>query len=291
VVDVRRVERADHLLDKIGRTEAGPKPRLLWIEASEARPGLAQLWEFLDAYLKDLSGDSFETTMVAFPTGGGGVRHPGARLLSEALALAAVAELEAEADLIILNDWAQPFHQLRALLSIPVTAIAEASIVLGSVLARRPAIVTVAEGMKVGLERDLYEIGLLHRMANPPIWWLDPASTHEEVQDAIEQPDSLIGRFDAVAQRAVAAGADAILVGCGYYGPLFAKHGYVHVSGRPDVPVYDCARLGMEMARVLYSLHTAGVRPSVRAFPSLGEPNRTAARKLMARIIAGEQRA
>jgi allantoin racemase len=284
---VRRVERADHLLGRAVREEAGPKPRLLWIEASEARPGLSRLWEFLDAYLKELSGDSFETSMVAFPTSGGGVRQPAARLLSEALAIAAVAELEAEADLIILNDWAQPFYQLRALLSIPVTGICEASVVLGNVLARRPAIVTVAEGMRPGVERDLYEIGLLHRMVDPAVWWLDPASTHEDVQDAIDHPESLIGRFDAVAHRAVDAGADAILVGCGYYGPVFAKYGYVHVSERPDVPVYDCARLGLEMARVLYSLHTAEVRPSTRGFPKLPEPNLGAARKLMARIITG----
>jgi Asp/Glu/hydantoin racemase len=282
---VRRVERAEHLLGQGAARTPGAKPRLLWIEASEARPGLARLWEFLDAYLKDLSGDDFDTEMVAFPTSGGGVRQPGARLLSEALALAAVTELETEADLIILNDWAQPFYQLRAMLSVPVTGICEASVVLGNVLARRPAIVTVAEGMKAGVERDLYEIGLLDRMAQPAVWWIDPPTTHEEVQDAIDRPESLVGKFDAVAHRAVDAGADAILVGCGYYGPVFAKHDYTHVSGRDDVPVYDCGRLGFEMARTLYSLFAAGVGPSRRGFPQLVDPNLSAARKLMARII------
>ena len=54
--------------------------------------------------------------------------------------------------------------------------------VLGSVIARRPAIVTVAEGLRDGLVRDLGDIGLLGRMADPPVWGLDPPSTHEDVR-------------------------------------------------------------------------------------------------------------
>ena len=259
----------------------------MWIESTEARPGLAKLWSFLDAYLKDISGPEFETSSIAFPIGGGGVRQPAARLLTETLAVAVVAEVESQADLFILNDMAQPFYPLRALISKPITGIMEASIVLGNVLARRPAIITVTEGLRAGMERDMFEIGLLGRMANPAVWWLDPATTHEEIQDAIDSPDMLLGRFDEVAHRAVDAGADAILVGCGYYGPVFAKHGYTHVSNRPDVPVYDCARLGLELARTLYSLHSAGVNPSLRGFPRLAESNAKAARGMLARIIEG----
>ena len=104
---------------------------------------------------------------------------------------------------------------------------------------------------------------------------------------AIERPESLVSRFDEVSRRAVAAGADAILAGCGYYGPVFAAAGYTHVSDHPDVPVYDCGRMGYELARTLYRLHTAGVDPSSKAFPKLPEPNASAARNLMARMLTG----
>ena len=285
-----RIEGADHLLGRTGRSERlpGTKPRLVWIEATEARPGLNRMWDFLGEYLVGLSGDAFETSIVAFPLSAGGARHPAARVLSEGLVLAAAAEVEAPADIVLVNDWTPPVRQLRALLD-PVTALSEASVVLGSVIAQRPAIVTVAEELRDGLVRDLGDIGLLGRMADPPVWGLDPPSTHEDVQDAIDHPDGLIGRFDAVARRAVDAGADAILVGCGYYGPVFVKHGYTHVSGHPDVPVYDCVRLGFEMARVLYALREAGIDPSPRAFPRLAEPSATAARRMMARILAAAE--
>jgi Asp/Glu/hydantoin racemase len=245
------------------------KPTLAWIEGTEARPGLARLWSFLDGYLKELAGDDFEVVFAAFPRPAGGVRQAAPRLLSEAIGLAtARAAVEAGAELVVYNDWAMPIHATRSLLDVPVTGVAEASAVLGNVLAQRPAVVTVAEGLRWGFERDLRDFGAAGRMAQPPVWWLDPQSTHEDVQEAVDRPDALVGRFDAVAQRAVAAGADAILVGCGYFGPVLSHAGYTHVTGHPDVPVYDCTRLAYELGATLHRLHAAGHGPSRRGFPT-----------------------
>jgi allantoin racemase len=190
--------------------------------------------------------------------------------MSAAMGLAVAADMEAEADLIIFNDWAMPVHEARSLLSVPVTGISEASVILGNVLARRPAIVTVAEGLNAGLERDIRSFGLWGRGAQPAVWWRDPPSTHDDVVEAVDNPRQLIARFDEIAHRAVAAGADAILTGCGYFGPIFSMHGYFHVSGMPDVPVYDCTLLGMEFGRVLYRLHEARVHNKPPGVPEDG---------------------
>jgi allantoin racemase len=266
-----------------GATE---KPRVVWVEATEARPGLAPLWRKLDAYVRELAQGEFNTVTRAFPGPAGGVRHPAAWLLSAATGLAIAADMEAEADLIVFNDWAMPVHEARALLSVPVTGISEASVILGNVLARQPAIVTVAEGMRPGLERDIKSFGLWGRGPQHAIWWLDPPSTHEDVVQAIEDPAPLIARFDAVARQAVADGADAILTGCGYFGPIFTMHGYSHVSDRPDIPVYDCTALGMEFGRLLYRLHNASAQPSRRGFPRMSPEAREAADFLMAHVLS-----
>jgi len=270
--------------DTVGPGVTG-KPRVVWVEATEARAGLAPLWRALDAYVRDLAQGEFDTVTRAFPGPVGGVRHPAGWLLSAATGLAVAADMEAEADLVIFNDWAMPVHEARALLSVPVTGISEASVVLGNVLARRPAIVTVAEGLSAGLERDMRSFGLWGRATQPAVWWLDPPSTHDDVVEAVENPVPLIARFDEVARQAVAAGADAILTGCGYFGPIFTMHGYSHVSDRPDVPVYDCTALGMEFGRLLYRLHQARVQPSPRAFPDIAAQAREAADFLMAHML------
>ena len=239
------------------------KPRLVWVEGTERRPGLNGLWRFLDAYLREQAGDMFEVSFVSFPRPAGGVRQLAPRLLSEALGLvAAQVASEHGADLVIYNDWAMPIYATRAHLDIPVTGVSEAAAVLGSVLSQRPAIVTVAEGLRWGFERDMREFGLADKLVQPPVWWLDPQSTHEDVQDAVDKPDAFIERFDVVAQRAVAAGADAILVGCGYVGPTLLHAGYDHVRGHPDVPVYNATHLAFELGATLYRLQRAGIGPS-----------------------------
>jgi Asp/Glu/hydantoin racemase len=239
------------------------KPLLAWIEATEARPGLNGLWKYLDHYLHEQAGDEFDITFASFPRPAGGVRQLGPRLLSEVMGLAAAdAAAKRGADLVIFNDWAMPVYSARAHLEIPVTGVAEASAVLGSVLAQRPAIVTVAEGLRWGFEKDIREFGLSSKFLYPPVWWLDPQSTHEDVQEAVDDPLAYVQRFDDVASQAVAAGADAILVGCGYVGPVLAHAGYTHVSGHPDVPVLDCTRLSFELGVLLYRLAKSGISPS-----------------------------
>lgn len=272
---------------------AGQRPKLIWVEGTEARPGLNELWRFLDTYLKEQAKDEFEVRFVAFPRPAGGVRQLAPRLFSEALGLvAAQAAVEAGADLVIYNDWAMPIHAARAHLEVPVTGVSEASALLGSALAQRPAIVTVAEGLRWGFERDMREFGVAANLAHPPVWWLDPQSTHEDVQRAVSEPDALIARFDKVAQRAVAAGADAILVGCGYLGPTLSHAGYTRVTGHPDVPVYDCTQLAFELGVTLYRLHRAGIRPSRIGFAQPSESNGKAVADLveLLRVVDGVQK-
>lgn len=269
------------------------KPRLVWVEGTEARPGLNGLWRFLDTYLKEQAADLFDVSFVAFPRAAGGVRQLAPRLLSETLGLVA-AQVAAEhgADLVIYNDWAMPIYATRAHLDVPVTGVAEASAVIGNVLAQRPAIVTVAEGLRWGFERDMREFGAVSKMLQPPVWWLDPQSTHEDVQDAVTEPDAFVKRFDEVAQRAVAAGADAILVGCGYLGPTLSHAGYSHVTGHPEVPVYDCTHLAYELGVMLYRLHRAGIGPSRIGFAKPPESGAAAVADVLAhlQVVDGAQK-
>lgn len=247
-------------------------PRLVWVEGTEARPKLNGLWTFLDDYLKDMARDEFDVSFVAFSRPGGGVRQSAPRLISEVLGLtsAKVAE-EAGADLVIFNDWAMPIHAARSFLRVPVTGVSEASALLGSALSQRPAVVTVSEGLRWGFESDLREWGVMDKMLHPPVWWLDPESSHEDVQEAITSPDAFVARFDKVALQAVGAGADAILVGCGYLGPTLDHAGYRHVSGHPDVPVLNCTRLAYELGVTLFRLQRSGINPSMKGFARASE--------------------
>jgi allantoin racemase len=265
-------------------TTIGVKPRLIWLEATDGKPELNDLWSFLRRYLNETAGANFSVELRHFPAGAGGVRHPSTRLANDGIALAAAESAAAEADLLVFGCWASPTIEARALVDVPVTGLTEASVRLGPIFAFRPAIVTVAEGLRMSYERDIAQFGATNSLLDPPVWWLDPQSTHEDVLEAVDSPGSVIDRFDVVAHRAVDAGADAILVGCGYFGPLFTVHGYTHVSGRPDVPVLDCCLLAYQLGSTLLDMHRRGVDPSERAYPTVPPASVEPLRSALARV-------
>lgn len=258
----------------------GGARRVTWLEATEGRDALAGLWGLLRSYLDHIAGDRATVTLRHLPTAAPGARHPAARLLSDAVALGQAQQAAAGADVLVYGCWAAPVAEARALVDVPVTGLTEASVRLGATLAARPAVVTVSEGLRHGLERDFAALGA----PDLPLWWLEPASSHDDVLVAVDEPAALIDRFDRVARRAADAGADAILVGCGYLGPLFTVHGYRHVGGRPDVGVLDCCLLAFEFANLLADLAVRGVRPSRRSAPPLGPGPGKVASDLLARL-------
>jgi Asp/Glu/hydantoin racemase len=261
-------------------------PRVRWILGGVMVPEREELWDLLRRYFTELARGEFEVHVHGMPYPAGGVRQAATRLISEAVGLALATELADDSELIIFNDWAMPVLQTRTMLEIPVTCVSEASVVMGGVLARRPAVVTVAEGMRAGMERDIREFAGAGALADRPVWWLDPPSTQEDVLRAVHDPEPLIARFEAVAVRAADDGADAILTGCGSYGPIFKVNGYDRLRDRPDVPVYDCAALAMELGRSLYQLNQLGLRPSERSFAAPTASLRTLAHKAMSRLTS-----
>lgn len=242
-------------------------PTLTWVEGSAGAAELAPLWQLIRDYVAGLADGVFRLDFTHLPTEAGGVRHPATRLLQDSVMLSAAASVEDRADVVILGCWAAPVAEARALLATPVTGLAEGSARLGTAFGNGLAVVTVAEGLRPGFERDLVSFGVTASMAPAPVWWFDPECRPTDLLEAVTSPGPLIDRFDAVASRAVAAGADAILVGCGSVGALLAVHGYRHVRGHPDVPVLDCDASTYHLARTLYELHASGYPPSRVTYP------------------------
>jgi len=59
--------------------------------------------------------------------------------------------------------------------------------------------------------------------------------------------------FERVARRCIADGAEIIIVGCGYYGPILSVHGCNKIPGT-RVPVIDCSAAGLKLAEAQVDL-------------------------------------
>lgn len=261
---------------------------LLWIEATAGDPALDGLWSFLADHVDALAAGRVRTRLVHAGTDAGGIRTAPTRLLSDAVVLARALEEEraGKTDAIVIGCWGAPTAAVRAAVSTPVTGLAESSVRALSTLGRRSAVVTVAESIVPVFSDEVRELGGAPAFLSTPVRAYAPESTHQDVLRAVTDPAELIDRFDRTARRAVDDGADAVVVGCGYLGAIFAAHGYTSVGGAPDVPVIDPNRLALEHVLQLQRLSDAGIGPTPRGHvrPS---GNRQDALRITARRLIG----
>lgn len=241
-------------------------PRLHWLDITEGASELDGLWRFLRAHVEGLSAGRYEVDFGHSGVAGGGVRHAAARITQDAVTLAAASRVSSGADALVLGCWGSPTEAVRSMVTCPVASLSEASVLMTRSLAHTAAVITVSPSLIEPFATDAQRVAGGQGLLEPPVLAYDPESTYDDVLEAIEQPGSLIDRFDKVARQAVAKGADAVITGCGYLGPLFASHGYVSVGDAADVPVLDCTRLAFEHVHVLRALASAGHGPAVRAY-------------------------
>ena len=238
--------------------------RILWNEATSGAPALDPLWHMLRGYLARISRSDTELEMRHLPVSGDFARS----LYSEHLNNRAIVEntIAAEQDgfdAVVLGCWADPLWEARSEVAIPVIGIGEASMLLALTLGAKFAVVTVAPGVVPTIENDLRLYGLESRAIARPVRSLKPASDGGLLLESVDDPwKSLIPNFERVARACIADGAEVIVVGCGYYGPILTEHGYTEIPGT-GVPVLDCSAAGLKLAEAKADLvRSVGLKKS-----------------------------
>lgn len=239
---------------------------ITWVEATHGDERLARLWSFLAEQVQLIASGRAHVRLRHVSVAAGGIRTAPNRLMSDAAILAAALDEQPHADALVLGCWGAPTDVVRAAVNVPVSSLPDGSVRAVGSLARRAVVVTVSPTLVPIFSDDLRRLGTTGFLEDRPVRAYDPESTHVDVLDAVDDPAALIARFDEVARAAVADGADAIIVGCGYLAPIFTHHGYTRVGDHPDVPVLDCNRLALEHALGLLALDAAGIRPTARGY-------------------------
>ncbi|MFC6354624.1 aspartate/glutamate racemase family protein [Luethyella okanaganae] len=237
-----------------------------WLEATHGDPALDELWSFLSDQVEKLAEGRVRTRLQHVAVDAGGIRTSANRLMSDAAILASSLEAQERADAMVLGCWGAPTEAVRTASRIPVSSLPDGSVRAVGSLAKRAAVITVAPSLVPIFTDDLMRLGATGFLVDRPVRAYAPESTHLDVLRAIVDPTELIARFDAIAELAVADGADAIVVGCGYLAPIFTAHGYTSVLGHADVPVLDCNRLAFTHALQLMELQQAGIGPTPRGY-------------------------
>jgi allantoin racemase len=229
--------------------------KILWSEATSGAPVLAPLWQALREYFPRVAYPDTEVVLRHVSVSGNYVRTLYTELLNNrAVVENAIAAERDGFDAVVLGCWADPLWEAREAVDIPVVGIGEATMLLATTLGFKFAVITVAPGVVPTIEMDLRLYGLEDRAITRPVRSLDPPSDLELLLESLTDPHRrLIPNFERVARKCIEDGAEVIVVGCGYYGPILTLHGYNEIPGT-GVPVVDCSAAGLKLAETLASL-------------------------------------
>ena len=166
-------------------------------------------------------------------------------------------------DAVIIGCYCDPgLREARGLVDIPVIGLSEASMSVAQMIGGRFAVVTVWESYVPIMEKNLRLYGWESRaIANRPIRYFNMDWTR--FIDAIQgDSEALVADFEQTALSCIEDGADVIIVGCGYLGPVLTLLNY-REAGDTKVPVIDCGAVGIATAESMAKLHRqTGLSPS-----------------------------
>lgn len=207
-----------------------------------------------------LSAHAVEGTVVEVreaPDGPGSIESAVEESLAVPGLLEAVPALEAEGfDALIVGCFGDPgLAAARELVGIPVVGPAQASAHLAAQLGLRFGILTVVDEVVPSLRRLMRSYGLDALLAG--VW-----AVRVPVLELRERRDETLAALVAEGERAIAAGADALVLGCMSMGFLDVA---AELGRRLELPVVNPVLAALRSAETQVSL---GLRSSRRAYPS-----------------------
>jgi allantoin racemase len=166
-------------------------------------------------------------------------------------------------DAVIIGCFCDPgVREARGVVDIPVIALSEASMAVAQMLGGHFAVVTVWESYVPIMEKNLRTYGWETRaISKSPIRYFN--MDWDQFIRAIEgNSEELLADFERIAFSCIEDGADSIVVGCGYLGPVLTLLNYHHIKNT-KVPVIDCGAVAIAVAEAMAALHQrTGLAPS-----------------------------
>lgn len=168
-------------------------------------------------------------------------------------------------------------EEAKSMLNIPVVGISETSYHLAMTMGRLFAVVTSSPALWEAYGEEVERYGLSSRyLAGPYI----VQASEDEIAIALKNPQPLLKRFEATAEKAVADGASVIIPSPGFLATLAYRTGLSKIQG---ALVLDTISVAVKTAEMLVELRRIGVEPS-RRIGVYARPDKKLAREAFARF-------
>lgn len=229
--------------------------KLCWIHPTGRNAALEPLWNTIHETVGSAVAQGVQLDFRFLDNSGGFTRSLYAEHLNSVLMVEAAIQAQADGyDGVFLGCWNDPLWETREMLDIPVASVGEQSMLAALAMGQRFAVITVSDKTAAAIERDIVGYGLTDRCIRQPVRTIKPYSTADLLLEATHSPEMrFIPRLESVAQQCIAEGADVILVGCAYYGPLLRRIGYRQVTGT-QVPVVDSSTVALKYLEAMVGI-------------------------------------
>jgi allantoin racemase len=258
--------------------------KLCWIHPTGRNAALEPLWNTIHETVGSAVAQGVQLDFRFLDNSGGFTRSLYAEHLNSVLMVEAAIQAQADGyDGVFLGCWNDPLWEAREMLDIPVASVGEQSMLATLAMGQRFAVITVSDKTAAAIERDIVGYGLTDRCIRQPVRTIKPYSTADLLLEATHSPEAtFIPRLEAVAQQCIAEGADVILVGCAYYGPLLRRIGYCQVTGT-NVPVVDSSTVALKYLEAMVGIaHCTGVvKSAANLFAGIDAASIAQARKAL----------
>ncbi|ATN35985.1 hydantoin racemase [Rhizobium sp. ACO-34A] len=226
--------------------------KLCWIHPTTANDTLEPLWESLDTIVRPVLNPGTELEFRFLEKSGNFTRSLYAEHINSVHMVEAALQAEADGfDAVFFGCWNDALWEAREVLGIPIGSVSEQSMLAALTMGKRFAVVTVSQKTTVAIENDLLAYGLRDRAIVRPVRTIMPESDGALLLSAVKDPyETFIPRFEEVAAECIRDGAEVILVGCAYYGPLMRAAGYREVTGT-GVTVLDASSVALKYVETM----------------------------------------
>jgi allantoin racemase len=138
-------------------------------------------------------------------------------------------------DAFVVGSFSEPFlRELRSIVKIPVVSVGESNFFVACSLGKLQALIANVPTVARLVQDHVTEYGLDDRVQG--VYALASSMTEHELQAQWSSPESVIARFDAVAEEAILAGADVVIPAEGVLSELLYQHRHRRLR---DVPILD----------------------------------------------------
>ena len=241
----------------------------IWHQSATDLDALPQYAASLARRFASVASPETEVVLHGVPPGTYGSSSPAQALAYPAerhrvagLVLRQIEQAERESfDAVMIASFAEPaLREARASIDIPVTSMAESSLLAGCSVASRVGIVTIGLAGVGLLQESVARHKLESRVAS--VVELMPTLTEFDLQRAFKEPDAVRASFEQACRVAIDAGADVIIPGEGVLNELVVQLGIKEVDSVGVLDAIAVTVLHTEM--LVHAYRRAGLRTGRR---------------------------